>query len=88
MLLEMYKIIKVYRNGIIKLPASVRREAGIEVGDKLLIVVKEGKIILIPRKSFDPIEEYSSKLGENIEEEKVFKEGIKELRQILNKQKL
>ncbi|RLE74880.1 MAG: AbrB family transcriptional regulator, partial [Thermoprotei archaeon] len=52
----MYKIVKMYKNGIIKLPADVRREAGLDEGDELLVLVRDRRIVLIPRGVFDPVE--------------------------------
>ncbi|MCD6510416.1 MAG: AbrB/MazE/SpoVT family DNA-binding domain-containing protein [Thermoprotei archaeon] len=75
----MYEIIKVYKGGILKLPASIRHKAEIKEGDELIVTIKDNRIILVPRKLIDPIELYSSRLGE-IDEDRVFEEGIKKLR--------
>ncbi len=69
----------MYKNGIVKLPADVRREAGINEGDELLVIVRDGRIVLIPRGLFDPVEVYASELGK-VDEDMVFEEGIKILR--------
>ncbi|MCS7386293.1 MAG: AbrB/MazE/SpoVT family DNA-binding domain-containing protein [archaeon GB-1867-005] len=78
----MHEVVKVYKGGILKLPASIRHKAGIKVGDELIITVKEGSILLTPRGLIDPIELYSSKLGE-IDEDKAFRLGVKKLRRKL-----
>jgi len=69
-------VVKVYKGGVVKLPASVRHEAGIQEGDVLLVTVKDGRIILTPRKAVDLINIFSSELGE-VDEDEVFEQGLK-----------
>ena len=83
-MVSMYKIVKVYKNGIIKLPADVRREAGLDEGDELLVLVRDRRIVLIPRGVFDPVEVYASKL-ERVDEDSVFEEGVKDLRRLIGR---
>ncbi len=71
--------IKVYRNGIVKLPAVVRRKLGIKENDELICILDAGRLILIPGGKFDPIEECSSTLGKPVDEERLIEEGEKEL---------
>jgi len=73
--------IRVYKGGVVKLPASVRREAGIEEGDVLLVSVKDGRVILTPKKAVDPLNQLSSELG-GIDENEVFEQGLKAARTV------
>lgn len=79
----MPKRVKLYRGGILKLPADIRRRANLKEGDELIIFVDRGRVILVPRGIIDPIEEYSSILGD-VEEDKVFENGLKDLRRKLS----
>jgi len=73
--------VKVYKGGVVKLPASVRREARIEEGDVLLVSVKDGRIILTPKKAVDPLNQFSSELG-GIDEDEAFEQGLKAARAV------
>jgi len=75
----MHEIIKVHRGGVIKLPEWIRREIGLKEGDMLMVNVQEGRIVLTPQESIDPIEKFSSELG-NVEEDEIFERGIKKAR--------
>ena len=79
----MPKRVKLYRGGILKLPADIRRRANLKEGDELIVFFDEGKIVLVPRGLLDPVEEYSSILGD-VEEDKVFENGLKDLRRKLS----
>jgi len=78
----MPKRVKLYHGGILKLPADIRRRAKLKEGDELIIFVDRGRVILVPRGLLDPVEEYSSILGD-VEEDKVFENGLKDLRRKL-----
>jgi len=75
----MCKIVKVHKGGAIKLPEWIRREIGMKEGDMLMVDVQEGRIVLTPQESIDPIEKFSSELG-NVEEDEIFERGIKKAR--------
>ena len=81
----MYKVIKVYKGGVIKLPANIREELRFGEGDELVTKVDGGRLILVPRKSFDPVEAHASMLGTKVDEDELFEEGIKESRRMLTK---
>ena len=49
---------KVTRHGQITLPASVRKELGIEEGDLVEIEVKDERAILMPKKLVDKSQAY------------------------------
>ncbi len=76
--------VKVYRGGIIKLPAEVRRALGVEEGDELVVYVEAGKAILVPPRRVDPVIEFSSVLGRPVDEDKVLEEASKELSERLS----
>ena len=73
--------VKVYKGGVVKLPASVRREAGIKEGDVLLVSVKDGRVVLTPRKDVDLLNQLSSELG-GIDEDEVFEQGLRAARAV------
>jgi antitoxin MazE len=67
---------KVTRHGQITLPASVRRELGIEEGDVVEIEVEDEKAVLMPKKLVDKSQAYFwTKRWQ--EEEKEAEEDIK-----------
>ena len=49
---------KVTRHGQVTLPASVRRELGVEEGDLIEIEVVDDKVILVPKKLVDKSQAY------------------------------
>ncbi|MGB2800248.1 MAG: AbrB/MazE/SpoVT family DNA-binding domain-containing protein [Dehalococcoidia bacterium] len=49
---------KVTRHGQITLPASVRRELGVEEGDMVEIEVVDDKAVLVPKKLVDKSQAY------------------------------
>ena len=49
---------KVTRNGQITLPASVRKQLGIEEGDLVEIEVEDEKAVLMPKKLVDKSQAY------------------------------
>lgn len=49
---------KVTRHGQVTLPASVRRELGVEEGDMVEIEVVDDKAVLIPKKLVDKSQAY------------------------------
>ena len=49
---------KVTRHGQITLPASVRRELGVEEGDLVEIEVVDDKAVLVPKKLVDKSQAY------------------------------
>ncbi|RLF03085.1 MAG: AbrB family transcriptional regulator [Thermoprotei archaeon] len=81
----MVRKVKVYRGGVIKLPSEVRRVAGVEEGDELLVYVEEGRIVLIPPGTSDPVEQLSSTLGEEVDEEEFLERAAREFREVLSR---
>lgn len=79
----MYRKVKLYRGGILKLPAEIRKSLGLKEGDELFLKVEGYTISLVPREALDPIEEYSSTLGE-VDEDSLFEEGVRAFRRLLN----
>lgn len=79
--------IKVYKGGIVKLPAKVRRDLGLKEGDLLMVTVEEKMIKLIPLSLVDPVEAYSSILESSMEDE-LFEEGLKDARKIGQRKRL
>ncbi len=81
----MRKAIKVYKGGLVKLPAGVRRDLQIEEGDELIVGVEGDKLVLVPKKAFDPVEALASELGASVNEDKLLEEGVKALKRVLGK---
>jgi len=79
-----YRIIKIYRNGIIKLPADIRHSMDLRENDELIVAVENDRIMLIPRKFIDPVELYCSELGGEVDEDLLLEEGTRSLRRIMN----
>jgi AbrB family looped-hinge helix DNA binding protein len=73
--------IKLYKGGVLKLPAAIRRELGLREGDELLVTIEGGAIKLVPLGSVDPVEVYSSELG-GVDEDRVLGEGLREARRL------
>ena len=73
--------VKLYRGGVLKLPAEVVRELGLREGDELLVTVEGGAIKLVPLGLVDPVEVYSSELG-GVDEDRVLGEGFREARSL------
>lgn len=46
-------VLQIRRNFQITLPAAIRKRLGLNIGDILETKVKEGKIIIIPKKTID-----------------------------------
>jgi AbrB family looped-hinge helix DNA binding protein len=69
--------LKLYKGGVLKLPAEVRRELGLREGDELLVTVEGGAVKLVPVGLVDPVEVYSSELG-GVDEDRVIVEGFRE----------
>ena len=55
---------RVGRNGLVYLPVKVRRQLGIEEGGKLIVVVEDDKLILLPEKSVFKLGAESRKISE------------------------
>ena len=73
--------LKLYKGGVLKLPAAIRRELGLREGDELLVTIEGGAIKLVPLGSVDPVEVYSSELG-GVDEDRVLEEGFREARRL------
>jgi len=73
--------VKLYRGGVLKLPAEVRRELGLREGDEFLVTVEGGAVKLVPVGLVDPVEVYSSELG-GVDEDRVLGEGFREARRL------
>jgi AbrB family looped-hinge helix DNA binding protein len=73
--------LKLYKGGVLKLPAEVRRELGLREGDELLVTVEGGAIKLVPVGAVDPVEVYSGELG-GVDEDRVLEEGFREARRL------
>lgn len=46
-------VLQIRRNFQITLPVAIRKRLGLKIGDVLETIVKEGKIIIIPKKTID-----------------------------------
>ena len=46
-------VMQIRRNFQITLPAMIRKRLGLDIGDVLETTVKDGKIIIIPKKTID-----------------------------------
>ncbi|AJB41983.1 hypothetical protein TCARB_0933 [Thermofilum adornatum 1505] len=73
--------LKLYKGGVLKLPAAIRRELGLREGDELLVTIEGGAIKLVPLGMVDPVEVYSSELG-GVDEDRVLEEGFREARSL------
>jgi len=71
--------VKLYKGGVLKLPARVRRELNLKEGDELVVIVEGGALKLLPVGSVDPVDVYSSELG-GVDEERVLEEGLRDAR--------
>ena len=52
------ELIKVSRGGQVTIPAAMRREAGIEIGDYLEIQIADGYLKLLPKRVIDKDQAY------------------------------
>ena len=52
------ELVKVTRGGQVTIPATMRREAGIEVGDYLEVQVIDGQLLLVPKQVIDKDQAY------------------------------
>jgi AbrB family looped-hinge helix DNA binding protein len=73
--------VKLYKGGVLKLPAEVRRELGLKEEDELLVTVEGGAVKLLPVDLVDPVEAYSSELG-GVDEDRVLEEGFRDARRL------
>jgi AbrB family looped-hinge helix DNA binding protein len=73
--------VKLYKGGLLKLPAEVRRALGLKEGDELLVTVEGGAVKLLPVGLVDPVEAYSSELG-GVDEDRVLEEGFRDARRL------
>ena len=49
----MEQLVKVTRGGQVTIPAEMRREAGIEIGDYIEVRLEEGRLVLLPKQLID-----------------------------------
>ena len=49
----MEQLVKVTRGGQVTIPAEMRREAGIEIGDYIEVRLEEGRLVLLPKQVID-----------------------------------
>jgi antitoxin MazE len=49
----MEQLVKVTRGGQVAIPAEMRRQAGIDVGDYVEIRLEEGRLVLVPKQWID-----------------------------------
>ena len=49
----MEQLVRVTRGGQVTIPAALRREAGIEVGDYLEARFENGRLVLLPKQVID-----------------------------------
>ena len=52
------ELIKVTRGGQVTIPAALRRQAGIEIGDYLEIQMVDNHLILVPKRVIDKDQAY------------------------------
>ena len=51
-------LVKVTRGGQVTIPAALRRQAGIEIGDYLQVQVTDDHLILVPKRVIDKGQAY------------------------------
>ncbi len=81
--------VKVTRNYQITIPKAIAEKEGIKVGDKVLVIYKDGKIVIEPKRVslLEIIKKTKPKLGEKVENtDKVIRETIDELVESLKKE--
>ena len=49
----MEQLVKVTRGGQVTIPADIRRQAGIEIGDYVEVRMEEGHLVLLPKQLID-----------------------------------
>jgi len=49
----MEQLVKVTRGGQVTIPAEMRRQAGIEIGDYVEMRMVEGRLVLVPKQLID-----------------------------------
>lgn len=49
----MGRLVKVTRGGRVTIPADLRRQAGIEIGDYVEMRMVEGRLVIVPRQLID-----------------------------------
>ena len=49
----MEQLVKVTRGGQVTIPADMRRQAGIEIGDYVEVRMEEGHLVLLPKQLID-----------------------------------
>ncbi|MBN1139294.1 MAG: AbrB/MazE/SpoVT family DNA-binding domain-containing protein, partial [Anaerolineae bacterium] len=49
----MEQLVKVTRGGQVTIPADLRRQAGIEIGDYVEMRMVEGRLVLVPKQLID-----------------------------------
>jgi antitoxin MazE len=49
----MEQLVKVTRGGQVTIPAEMRRQAGIEIGDYVEMRMMEGRLVLVPKQLID-----------------------------------
>jgi AbrB family looped-hinge helix DNA binding protein len=49
----MEQLVKVTRGGQVTIPAELRRQAGIEIGDYVEVRLEEGHLVLLPKQLID-----------------------------------
>ncbi len=54
----MEQLVRVTRGGQVTIPAALRREAGIEVGDYLEARLEDGRLVLLPKQVIDREQAY------------------------------
>ena len=54
----MEQLIKVTRGGQVTIPATLRRAAGIEIGDYLEVRLDEDRLVLLPKQVIDKSQAY------------------------------
>ena len=52
------QLVKVTRGGQVTIPATLRREAGIEVGDYLEVRLENERLVLVPKQIIDKSQAY------------------------------
>lgn len=80
---EVYRL-RVYKGGILKLPAKLRRRLGIGEGEILIAVVDGRSLTLTPRKDLDYlVGRFPSTLGVEVDEDRVLEEERRRLNLML-----
>ena len=52
------ELVKVTRGGQVTIPAALRRQAGIEIGDYVQVQIADDRLVLVPKRVIDKDQAY------------------------------